>query len=211
MRRHDAEKPNYRHRLLRARRKRPRRRRAAEKRDELAPPREPLLCQGRYLTTLNESRCAAHKLCAGSDAWVNRDRLDGGSAVSAFPPFATKSVRTTNATSGQYRPKCVAEKSPPTREVLLCACPAISCARCSGVIFRRRPGQGRSRRESQPARRQHYRRHPVILRSDAEARLGLLGELVPKATVITFLLNPTNLAAKSQIQGVQEAVRSRGL
>jgi len=42
-------------------------------------------------------------------------------------------------------------------------------------------------------------------------RLGLLGELVPKATVISFLLNPTNLAAKSQIQGVQEAVRSRGL
>ena len=39
----------------------------------------------------------------------------------------------------------------------------------------------------------------------------LLGELVPKATVITFLLNPTNLAAKSQIRGVQEAVRSRGL
>ena len=46
-------------------------------------------------------------------------------------------------------------------------------------------------------------------------RLGLLGELVPKATVITFLLNPTNLAAKSQIQGLggvcQSEIPRRGL
>jgi len=42
-------------------------------------------------------------------------------------------------------------------------------------------------------------------------RLGLLSELVPKATVISFLVNPTNLAAESQISELQEAARVRGL
>jgi len=42
-------------------------------------------------------------------------------------------------------------------------------------------------------------------------RLEMLRDLVPKATVISFLSNSTNLAALSQIQALQEAARSRGL
>jgi putative ABC transport system substrate-binding protein len=42
-------------------------------------------------------------------------------------------------------------------------------------------------------------------------RLGLLCDLVPKATVIACLVNPSNLGANSQIQELQEAARSRGL
>jgi putative ABC transport system substrate-binding protein len=42
-------------------------------------------------------------------------------------------------------------------------------------------------------------------------RLGLLTELLPKATAIALLVNPTGLQAASQVQGMQEPVRSRGL
>ena len=42
-------------------------------------------------------------------------------------------------------------------------------------------------------------------------RLEMLRDLVPKATVISFLSNSTSLIALSQIQALQEAVRSRSL
>jgi hypothetical protein len=45
------EKPDHRHRLLRARRERPRSRRAAQKRDELAAPHVVLSIQGSDPTT----------------------------------------------------------------------------------------------------------------------------------------------------------------
>jgi hypothetical protein len=60
-RRYDIEKPNHRHsRLLRARRQRPSGRRAAEKRDELAPPHVPPSVRGLHPTTrlLKMPRCA---------------------------------------------------------------------------------------------------------------------------------------------------------
>jgi len=45
----------------------------------------------------------------------------------------------------------------------------------------------------------------------APKRLELLHELVPKATVIAFLVNPANPVAASQIQEIGEPVRSLGL
>src|SRR5438034_7419227 len=42
-------------------------------------------------------------------------------------------------------------------------------------------------------------------------RLELLHELVPKATVIAFLVNPANPVAASQIQEIREPARSLGL
>jgi putative ABC transport system substrate-binding protein len=45
----------------------------------------------------------------------------------------------------------------------------------------------------------------------APKRLELLHELVPKATAIAFLVNPTNPVASSQIQEIREPARSLGL
>src|SRR5262249_1922610 len=41
-------------------------------------------------------------------------------------------------------------------------------------------------------------------------RLGLLHELVPTATVIAVLLNPSNANFQAQLRGVQEAARAGG-
>jgi ABC-type uncharacterized transport system substrate-binding protein len=45
----------------------------------------------------------------------------------------------------------------------------------------------------------------------APKRLELLHELVPKATAIAFLVNPTNPVSSSQIQEIREPARSLGL
>jgi putative tryptophan/tyrosine transport system substrate-binding protein len=45
----------------------------------------------------------------------------------------------------------------------------------------------------------------------APKRLELLHELVPKATAIAFLVNPTNPVAPSQVQEIREPARSLGL
>jgi putative tryptophan/tyrosine transport system substrate-binding protein len=44
-----------------------------------------------------------------------------------------------------------------------------------------------------------------------QKRFGLIAELVPKATTIALLVNPTNPAAKAQVQEMQEPTHERGL
>jgi putative ABC transport system substrate-binding protein len=44
-----------------------------------------------------------------------------------------------------------------------------------------------------------------------QKRFGLIAELVPKATTIALLVNPANIAAKAQVQQMQEPTRERGL
>jgi putative ABC transport system substrate-binding protein len=43
-----------------------------------------------------------------------------------------------------------------------------------------------------------------------QKRLGLLSELVPKATVIGLLVNPNGIQTASQVQEIQEATQARG-
>jgi len=73
-----------------------------------------------------------------------------------------------------------------------------------------RPGQGRSCRqlESASGNVTGLSRLSFAL---APKRLELLHELVPKATVIAFLVNPANPVAASQIQEIREPARSLGL
>jgi putative ABC transport system substrate-binding protein len=44
-----------------------------------------------------------------------------------------------------------------------------------------------------------------------QKRFELIAELVPKATTIALLVNPANIAAKAQVQQMQEPTRERGL
>ena len=75
---------------------------------------------------------------------------------------------------------------------------------------RRRPGSGRARRK--PNRPGGNVTGVYIFASALEAkRLGLLHEMVPHASLIAVLVNPTRQQFESQLSEVQEAARALGL
>ena len=73
-----------------------------------------------------------------------------------------------------------------------------------------RPGRTRLRRRAQPAGRQHYGRDPIE-RGDRSEAAGTHARLVPTATTIAVLLNPTYPSAETELRDMQAAARTLGL